>query len=60
MEDPLEEYLQISGINFRVIGVYSDVGGDREENNLFVPFTTAQSVFNGADRLNNLSLYLKT
>jgi len=59
VEDPLEEYLQISGINFRVVGVYSDVGGDREENNLFVPFTTAQSVFNGADRLNNLSFTLK-
>lgn len=59
VEDPLEEYLQISGINFRVIGVYSDVGGDREENNLFVPFTTAQGVFNGADRLNNLSFTLK-
>jgi len=59
VEDPLEEYLQISGINFRVIGVYSDVGGDREENNLFVPFTTAQGVFNGADRLNNLSYTLK-
>jgi putative ABC transport system permease protein len=59
VEDPLEEYLQISGINFRVVGVYSDIGGDREENNLFVPFTTAQSVFNGADRLNNLTYTLK-
>ncbi|MGB5321690.1 ABC transporter permease [Lutimonas sp.] len=59
VEDPLEEYLQISGINFRVIGVYSDVGGDREENNLFVPFTTAQGVFNGADRVNNLTYTLK-
>ena len=59
VEDPLEEYLQISGINFRVVGVYSDIGGDREENNLFVPFTTAQGVFNGADRLNNLTYTLK-
>lgn len=59
IENPLEEYLQISGINFRIIGIYSDVGGDREENNLFVPFTTAQSVFNGADRLSNLTFTLK-
>ena len=59
VEDPLEEYLQISGINFRVVGIYTDVGGEREENNLFVPFTTAQSVFNGADRVNNLTYTLK-
>ncbi len=59
VEDPLKEYLQISGINFRVVGVYSDIGGDREENNSFVPFTTAQGVFNGADRVNNLNYTLK-
>ena len=59
VEDPLEEYVQISGINFRVVGVYSDIGGEREENNLFVPFSTAQSVFNGADRVNNLTYTLK-
>ena len=59
VEDPLEEYLQISGINFRIVGIYSDIGGDREENNLFVPFTTGQSVFNGADRLSNLTFTLK-
>jgi len=59
VEDPLEEYLQISGINFRIVGIYSDIGGDREENNLFIPFTTAQGVFNGLDRVNNLSFTLK-
>ena len=59
VEDPLEEYLQISGINFRIVGIYSDIGGDREENNLYIPFTTAQTVFNGADRINNLYFTLK-
>lgn len=59
VEEPLDEYLQISGINFRIIGIYSDLGGDREENNLFIPFTTAQGVFNGADRVNNLTYTLK-
>jgi putative ABC transport system permease protein len=59
VEEPLDEYLQISGINFRIVGIYSDLGGDREENNLFIPFTTAQGVFNGADRVNNLTFTLK-
>lgn len=59
VEDPLTEYIQISGINFKIIGVYSDAAGEREEDRVFVPFTTAQSVFNGADRINNLAFTMK-
>jgi len=59
VEDPMEEYVQINGINFKVIGVYSDAGGEREEDRVFLPFTTAQSVFNGQDRMNNLSFTIK-
>lgn len=59
VEDPLTEYIQISGINFKIIGVYSDAAGEREEDRVFVPFTTAQSVFNGADRINNLAFTMR-
>ncbi len=59
VEDPMEEYVQINGINFKVIGVYSDAGGEREEDAVFLPFTTAQSVFNGQDRINNLTFTIK-
>ncbi|MBD0852437.1 ABC transporter permease [Maribacter arenosus] len=51
---PLNEYLDISGIQFKVIGVYGDMGGEREEERIFIPMSTAQRVFNGADRVNNL------
>ena len=54
-DNPLEEYLDISGIRFRIIGIYGDAGGEREEGRIFIPITTAQKVFNGADRLSNLS-----
>jgi len=30
-EDPMNKQLQINGINFKVVGVYSDPGGEREE-----------------------------
>lgn len=59
VENPVGEYVQINGINFKVIGVYKDAGGDREEDRVFIPFTTAQSVFNGQDRLNNLTFTMK-
>lgn len=53
-EDPLEEYLDISGIKFKIVGVYGDAAGEREEERMFIPISTAQRVFGGADRINNL------
>ncbi len=58
VEDPLNEYLQLSGINFKIIGVYADEGGEREENRIYIPMTTAQNVFNGQNRLANMSFTL--
>ncbi len=59
MENPIGEYLEISGLSFQIIGVYGDVGGDREEEKIYMPVSTAQGVFNGADRLNNMFFTLK-
>ena len=50
---------RFSGINFKVIGIYSDPAGGRDEDKVFVPFTTGQSVFNGADHLQNLAFTMK-
>ncbi|QCX37575.1 ABC transporter permease [Aureibaculum algae] len=55
VENPLNEFLQISGINFKIVGVYTDAGGEREENRVYVPTSTAQSVFNGKNRMANMS-----
>ena len=55
VEDPVNEYIQIGGINFQVIGVYSDFGGEREENRFFVPISTLQTTFNGGDRVGSMS-----
>jgi putative ABC transport system permease protein len=59
IDDPLSEYLQISGINFKIIGVYSDGAGEREESRVFIPISTAQSVFNGGERVHNLGFTVK-
>src|SRR5690554_4718750 len=58
-EDPIGEFLEIGGINFQIIGVYGDKGGDREEDRMFVPSTTGQRVFNGNDRLDMMFFTLK-
>lgn len=58
LESPIGEYLDLSGIPFKIVGVYGDIGGEREEDRIYIPVSTAQQVFNGADHLNNLSYTL--
>jgi len=58
-EDPLGKYVQISNINFKVIGVFSDPGGEREESRVFLPLSTSQRVFNGGNDIRNLAFTLQ-
>ena len=58
-EDPIGKQIQISGINFKVVGVYTDPGGEREETRIFLPLSTAQRVFNGGNKVRNLGFTLK-
>jgi len=54
LETPLGEYINISGVLFKIVGTYSE-REDREEERIYIPITTAQQVFNGGDRINNIS-----
>ena len=58
-QNPVGEQIQISGINFKVIGVYTDPGGEREESRIFLPLSTSQRVFNGGDKIRNLGFTLQ-
>ncbi|CAM4210044.1 ABC transporter permease [Gillisia hiemivivida] len=57
-EDVIGKYVQISDINFKVIGVFSDPGGERDESVVFLPISTAQMVFNGGNDLRRLAFTL--
>jgi putative ABC transport system permease protein len=50
--------IKISGLNFKVIGVYTDPGGDREESRVFVPISTAQIVFGAGTDISNMGFTL--
>lgn len=59
LETPIGEYLTISGAGFRIVGVFGEHGqNEGEEERIFVPITTAQLAFNGADKINNLNFML--
>jgi putative ABC transport system permease protein len=49
-EDPLNQYIKINGVYFKVVGVFkSKKNGqqaEREEQNIHMPFTTLQRIYN--------------
>lgn len=57
-EDPIGKILQVSGVNFKVVGVFTDPGGERDEARAVIPITTAQRAFGGANNIQRLYLTL--
>jgi len=59
-ENPIEQYIKIQGVHFKVIGVFNSkaVGDEEEEENqaIFIPFTTFQQAFNYGNRVSWFSL----
>ena len=58
-QEPIGKTIKITGINFIVAGVYTDPGGEREEQRIFIPITTAQRVFNAGDKLRSVAYTVK-
>lgn len=57
VDSPVGEFIEISGIPFKIIGVYKEYE-DREEERIYIPIAAAQKVFNGGDMVNNMSFTL--
>ncbi len=58
-EDPIGKYLQVSGIPFKVVGIFTDKGGDRDLQRVYLPLSTAQRIYNFGNRIFNLSIVTK-
>jgi putative ABC transport system permease protein len=58
-QNPIGEAVALNNISFKVIGVYTDPAGEREETRLYLPLTTAQKVFGAGDKISNLFYTLK-
>lgn len=53
-QPPLGEYINISGVNYLVVGLYTDEGGQNELRKIYIPISTAQLVYHGADRVHRI------
>jgi len=58
-EEPIGKFIQVSGVPFKVTGVFSDVGGDRDMQRVYVPLSTAQRVFNFGNKIFTVSVVTK-
>lgn len=55
-KNALGKYIDIGGSAFKVVGVFQDDGGDREERNIFVPYTTLQLIEKNTDKIDAMIL----
>ncbi len=50
-EDPIGKYIDVGNSVFKVIGVFQDDGGDREERYIYIPYTTRQLLEKSNDKI---------
>lgn len=55
-EDPIDKFVRIKGVAFKVVGVFEDDGNQREMDIIYLPISTAQRTFGGADNINQVML----
>ncbi|MDV7188383.1 ABC transporter permease [Lutibacter sp. TH_r2] len=48
--------ISLDGFSYKVVGVFSDPGGDNDERYIYTPFTTAQGMYKPNDELDYIGL----
>lgn len=52
----LGKYINLSGIPYKVVGIFTDDGGDYEERLIYMPVTTSQQVYGNNDYIDQINL----
>ena len=50
------EYIDLNNIQYKVVGVYQDIGDDNEERIIYMPLTTAQRIYGNNDYIDQINL----
>jgi putative ABC transport system permease protein len=58
-KSPIGEEIIVNNINFKVVGVFSDPGGEREETRVYMPLTTMQKAYGVGDKVSVLFYTMK-
>lgn len=57
--DAVNKYIKVSGVPFKVVGVFNDPGSDRDLSRVYIPISTAQRVFNMGDYIRSIHFNLE-
>lgn len=58
-ENAVGNYITINNSAYKVTGVFQDEGGDNEERNIFIPYTTLQLSEKNTDKIDQIVLAFK-
>jgi putative ABC transport system permease protein len=58
-EDPMGKFIGLGDTVFKVVGVFKDDAGEREESYLYIPYTTRQLIEKGNDKVDQLIISYK-
>ena len=50
----LEKEIEINGVAFKVVGLFTDAGGENELEKIYLPVSTAQRAFGGANKVGQI------
>ena len=53
-ENPIGKWIEVNQIPYKVVGVYTDEGVDFEISIVYIPISTAQMAYNGANRVDEI------
>jgi len=53
------KFINVGGSGFKVVGVFQDDGGDREERTIFIPYTTQQLIEKNTDKIDAMVIGFK-
>lgn len=55
-KNALGKFVNVSGLSYKIIGIFSDEGGDNEERLIYMPITTAQQIYGNNDYIDQINL----
>ena len=53
---PRCEDVELDKVVYKVVGVFSDAGGDREERNIYAPVSTIQLIYKNTDDIDQIAM----
>ena len=58
-KEAVGKYINVGSTAFKVIGVFQDDGGDNEERNIYIPYTTRQLIEKSNDKVDQIVITYK-